>query len=104
MFKDLRNMVAHTRQTSSLAAAPMSLGEARPSGRPLNRSIFKDGVKVVVVSPDAWELMYVFDEGAVDELSPLKWSVMPVEAHFGGSSMQTQYLQAIEELLKREDR
>jgi len=32
---------------------------------------------------------------AVDELSPLKWSVTPVAAYFGGDSlMQTKYLQA----------
>jgi len=64
-----------------------------------------EALKVVVVSPDAWGLMHVFDGDAVDELSPLKWSVTPVAAYFGGDSlMQTKYLQAIEELLKREGR
>ena len=61
-----------------------------------------EALKVVVVAPDAWELLHVFDRDAVDELSPLKWSVTPVAAYFGDSSMQTQYLQTIEGLLRRD--
>jgi hypothetical protein len=58
-----------------------------------------EALKVVVVAPNAWGMMHVFDQDAVDELSPLKWSVTPVAACFGDHLMQTQYLQAIEELL-----
>ena len=61
-----------------------------------------EALKVVVVAPDAWGLMHLFDRDAVDELSPLRWSVTPVGAYFGDSSMQKIYLEAIEGLLKRD--
>lgn len=61
-----------------------------------------EAIKLVVVAPDAWRLVDLFHQVAVDELSPLKWWVTPVASHFGDPSMQTQYLQAIEESLKRD--
>lgn len=61
-----------------------------------------DELKVVLVAPDAYGLTDVFDRDTVDSGSLLRWSITPVAAYFGDSSMQTKYLEAIEELLKRD--
>jgi hypothetical protein len=61
-----------------------------------------ESLKVVVVAPDVYGLMNVFDQDVLDSDSLLRWSVTPVAAYFGDSSMQTQYLESIEELLKQD--
>ena len=54
---------------------------------------------MVLVAPDAYGLTDVFEQDTVDSGSLLRWSVTPVAAYFGDSSMQTQYLQTIEGFL-----
>jgi hypothetical protein len=57
-----------------------------------------DTLKVVLVAPDAYGLMDVFNQDIVDSGSLLNLSVTPVATY----SMQTHYLQTIEEYLKRD--
>jgi hypothetical protein len=45
-----------------------------------------EALKVVVVSPDAWELRNVFDRDVVDPDSFLRESITPVTALFGHPS------------------
>ena len=59
-----------------------------------------DELKVVLVAPDAYGLMDVFDRDTVDSDSLLRWSITPVAAYFGSSSMQTECLEGIEKALK----
>lgn len=61
-----------------------------------------DELKVVLLAPDAYGLMGVFDQGTTDSDSLLRWSITPVATYFGDSSMQAQYLQTIEACLKRD--
>jgi hypothetical protein len=60
-----------------------------------------DELKIVVLAPDAWGLMDVFRRDVIDSGSLISLTITPVAAYFGDSSMQTQYLQAIEGALKR---
>lgn len=57
-------------------------------------------LKVVLLAPDAWGLMEVFDRDTIDSGSLLKLSVTPVAAYFGRPSQQTEYLQSIEAAFK----
>lgn len=60
-----------------------------------------EGLKVVLLAPDAWGLTRVFDSEPNDPYSTFRLAVTPVAKYFGRSEQQEEYLQSIEKELKR---